>query len=98
MESKDLCQTLSKAFDMSKATAKVSPKQLKEDDQESVRKARSPVELHFVLGDGVGVVVVGLDVIDVDPADGADGMLVLPGEQVHCLLVQGVGFFDRVHE
>ncbi len=40
MESKDLCQTLSKAFDMSKATAKVSPKQLWEDDQESVMKAR----------------------------------------------------------
>ncbi len=45
MESKDLCQTLSKAFDMSKATAKVSPKRLREDGQESVRKARrSPVE------------------------------------------------------
>ncbi len=29
MESKDLCQTLSKAFDMSMATAKVSPKRLR---------------------------------------------------------------------
>ncbi len=36
---------LLKAFDMSKATAKVSPKQLREDNQESDRKARrSPVE------------------------------------------------------
>ncbi len=44
-ESKDLYQTLSKAFETSKATAKVSPKQLREDDQELVRKARrSPVE------------------------------------------------------
>ena len=38
-------QTLSKAFDVPKATAKVSPKSLKEDDQDSVRKAkRSPIE------------------------------------------------------
>ena len=45
IEIKDLCQTLSKAFNMSMATAKVSPKFLKEDDQDSVRKAkRSPVE------------------------------------------------------
>ena len=35
MEIKALCQTLSKAFDMSRATAKVSPKPLKEDDQDS---------------------------------------------------------------
>ena len=41
----DLCQTLSKAFDMSKATAKVSPKPLSEEDQDSVRKARrTPIE------------------------------------------------------
>ena len=33
LEIKALCQTLSKAFDMSTATAKVSPKSLKEDDQ-----------------------------------------------------------------
>ena len=40
-----LCARLSNAFDMSKATAKVSPKQPKEDDQELVRKERrSPVE------------------------------------------------------
>ena len=40
-----LCNTMSKTFDMSKATAKVSPKLQKENDQESVRKAkRSPVE------------------------------------------------------
>ncbi len=39
MEIKDLCQTLSKALDMSKATAKVSPKSLREDDQDSVKKA-----------------------------------------------------------
>ena len=38
LEFKALCQTLSKAFDMSRATAKVSPKSLKEDDQDSVRK------------------------------------------------------------
>ncbi len=45
LESKDLCQTLSKAFDMSSATEKVSPKRLREDDQESVRRERrSPVE------------------------------------------------------
>ena len=45
MEIKALCQTLSKAFDMSRATAKVSLKSLKEDDQDSVRKSRrSPVE------------------------------------------------------
>ena len=42
---KDLCQTLSKAFDMSRLTAKISLKSLKEDDQDSVRKARrSPVD------------------------------------------------------
>ena len=35
-----LFRTLSKAFDMSMATAKVSPKSLKEDDQDSVKKAR----------------------------------------------------------
>ena len=40
MEIKGLCQTLSKAFDMSRATAKVSPKSLKEDGQDSVKKAR----------------------------------------------------------
>ncbi len=40
MESKDLRHTLSKAFDVSKATAKVSPKRLREDDNELVRKAR----------------------------------------------------------
>ena len=47
MEIKALGQTISKAFDMSRATAKVSPKSLKEDDdQDSVRKAsRSSVEL-----------------------------------------------------
>ena len=39
MEIKDLCQTLSKAFDMSRPTSKVSTKSLKEDDQDSVRKA-----------------------------------------------------------
>ena len=45
LETKDLCQTLSNAFDMSKATAKVSPKSLREDDQDSVKKARrSPVD------------------------------------------------------
>ena len=34
-----------KAFDKSRLTAKVSPKSLKEDDQDSVRKAgRSPVD------------------------------------------------------
>ena len=44
MEIKALCQTLSKAFDMSRATAKVSPKSLKEHDQDLVRKARSPIE------------------------------------------------------
>ncbi len=45
LESHDLSQTLSKAFDMSKATAKVSPKLLRGDDQELGRKARrSPVE------------------------------------------------------
>ena len=38
LESKALCQTRSKAFEMSKATAKVSPKHLKEDDQDSVKK------------------------------------------------------------
>ncbi len=38
LESKDLCQTLSKAFDMSRATAKFSPKLLREDDQELERK------------------------------------------------------------
>ena len=37
---KDLCQTLLKAFDMSRPTVRVSPKSLKEDDQDSVRKAR----------------------------------------------------------
>ena len=45
MEIKALCQTLSKAFDMSKATAKVSPKSLNENDQDSDKRARtSPVE------------------------------------------------------
>ncbi len=45
LESKNLCQTLPKAFDMSKSTVEVSPKLLKEDDQELERKARrSPVE------------------------------------------------------
>ena len=40
-----MCQTLPKAFDMSRATAKVSPKPLKEDDQDSVRKVRrSPID------------------------------------------------------
>ncbi len=36
LESKDLCQTLSKGFDMSKTTEKVSPKRLRENDQEPV--------------------------------------------------------------
>ena len=40
MEIKGLCQILSKAFDMTRATAKVSPKSLKEDDQNLVRKAK----------------------------------------------------------
>ncbi len=45
LESKDLRQTLSKAFDMSSATEKVSPKRLREDDRESLRRdRRSPVE------------------------------------------------------
>ncbi len=45
MEIKVLCHTLSKAFDMSMATAKVSPKLPKEDDQELERRdRRSPVE------------------------------------------------------
>ncbi len=34
LESKDLCQTLSKAFDMSSVTEKVSANRLREDDQE----------------------------------------------------------------
>ncbi len=38
LESKALYQTLSKAFEMSKATTKVSPKKLRKDDQELVRK------------------------------------------------------------
>ncbi len=40
LESKDLCQTLSKVFDMSKAAAKVSQKRLRKDDQKLVKKAR----------------------------------------------------------
>ena len=44
VEIKDLCQTLSKAFDMSNLTANVSHKFLKEDDQDLVWKARSPVD------------------------------------------------------
>ena len=44
MEIKALCQIPSKAFGMSKATEKVSTKSLKEDDQNSVRKEKSPVE------------------------------------------------------
>ena len=40
MEIKVLCQTILKDFDMSKVTAKVSSKSLKEDDQDSIRKAR----------------------------------------------------------
>lgn len=35
-----LCQSLSKAFDISKATTEVSPNTLKEGDQDSLRKAR----------------------------------------------------------
>ena len=42
LEIKALCQTPSKAFDMFRATETVSPKYLKEDDQDSVRKARRP--------------------------------------------------------
>ncbi len=45
LEIKAFSQTLSKAFDMSKATANASPKSQKEDDQDSVRRERrSPVE------------------------------------------------------
>ena len=45
LEIKALCQTRSKAFEMSRATAKVSPKPFKEDVQELVNKERrSPVE------------------------------------------------------
>ncbi len=45
LESKELWQTPSKAFDMSSETDKISPKWLREDDQESVRRERrSPVE------------------------------------------------------
>ena len=45
VEIKALCQTLSKAFDMSSATAKNSPKPPRAEDQESEsRKRRSPVE------------------------------------------------------
>ncbi len=40
MEIKGFGQTLSKAFDMSRVTAKVSPKLPKKDDQELVRKDR----------------------------------------------------------
>ena len=40
MKIKDLCQTLSKTFDMSRPIARISPKSLKEDDQDSVRKTR----------------------------------------------------------
>ena len=36
----EVAETLSKAFDMSRATAKVSPESLKENDQDSVKKAR----------------------------------------------------------
>src|SRR6201990_1708005 len=45
LEIKALCQTLSKAFDMSSATAKDSPKPRRAEDQESEsRERRSPVE------------------------------------------------------
>ena len=63
MEIKALCQTLSRAFDMSRATAKVSPKALKEDDQDSVRKARiSPLWLD---GSHSGDQIKDCEVIDV---------------------------------
>ena len=45
MEIKALCQTLSKAYDISSATAKDSPKPRRAGDQESEsRERRSPVE------------------------------------------------------
>src|ERR1700755_2017289 len=45
LEIKTLCQTLSKAFDMSSATAKDSPKPRRAEDQElESRERRSPVE------------------------------------------------------
>ena len=45
MEIEVLCQIISKDFDMFEVAAKVSPKSLKEDDQDSVKKARRlPVE------------------------------------------------------
>jgi len=45
LEIKALCQTLSKAFDMSRATAKDSPKPRRAEDQElESRERRSPVE------------------------------------------------------
>ena len=36
LEIKDLCQTVLKAFNMSRPIAKVSPKSLKDDDQDTV--------------------------------------------------------------
>ena len=49
MEIKALCQTLSKAFDMSSATAKDSPKFRNAEDQVSERRdRRSPLERSFV--------------------------------------------------
>ena len=41
---KPFCQTQSNAFDMAKVIEEVSPKSLKDYDQDSVRKARSPDE------------------------------------------------------
>lgn len=40
LENKALCHTLSKAFEVPKATAKVSPEQSGEDDQEPVMDTR----------------------------------------------------------
>ena len=40
LDIKNSWQTLFMAFDMSRLRAKVSPKSLKEDDQDSARKAR----------------------------------------------------------
>lgn len=41
-ESKDLSKTQSKSFDESKTRAEISLKQQKENDQESIRKGKSP--------------------------------------------------------
>ncbi len=40
LESKAVCQTLLKAFEMSRATAKVSQKHLRKDDQEQLGRQK----------------------------------------------------------